>query len=128
MILFLHPSHCYIIQHYNWIAGEKFWKLIWKGYFTDFIFVWSYVYMIDWPLLIDYGIEKKKRTKLMLITNNQSVTIFIYLKSRHPTGSSKPHLSWQQVFLILLPQFGIFPHNCETEVWSEGNRKEFNEN
>ena len=53
--------------------------------------------------------------------------INIYLYTQNPIGSSKPHLSWPQVFLILLPQFGIFPRNCETEVWSEGNKKEFNE-
>ena len=55
------------------------------------------------------------------------IIIYIYLYTQNPLGSSKPHLSWPQVFLILLPQFGIFSRNCETEVWSKGNKKEFNE-
>ena len=55
------------------LAGEKFWKLTWKGYFIEFIIVWSYVYMIDQPLFIDYHMQNVTWTNLMLITDYRSL-------------------------------------------------------
>lgn len=118
----------YSIATEHILAGEKFWKLTWKGYFIEFIIVWMCLHdrstSFYWLPYAKCDMDKFDANYWL---PEFKIIIYIYLYTQNPLGSSKPHLSWPQVFLILLPQFGIFSHNCETEVWSEGNKKEFNE-
>lgn len=111
------------------LAGEKFWKLTWKRIFCRIhhcmiICLHDRSTSFYWLPYAKCDMDKFDANYWLL---EFKIIIYIYLYTQNPLGSTKPHLSWPQVFLILLPQFGIFPRNCETEVWSEGNKKEFNE-